>query len=77
MTTDETTFPTGSRRPAVNALSLALLEQLVAALRRAAADENVRAVVLTSALPRRFSARLDLGMMLGKSATHCPDRKGW
>jgi hypothetical protein len=25
--------------------------------------------VLTSALPRRFSARLDLGMMLGKSAT--------
>ena len=29
------------------------------------------------ALPRRFSAGLDLGMMLGKSATHCPDRKGW
>jgi hypothetical protein len=56
-------------RPPVNALSLALLEQLIAALRRAAADENVRAVVLTSALPRRFSAGLDLGMMLGKSAT--------
>ena len=32
-------------RPPVNALSLALLEQLIAALRRAAADENVRAVV--------------------------------
>jgi enoyl-CoA hydratase/carnithine racemase len=52
----------------VNALSFSLIEQLVAALRRAAADENVRAVVLTSALPRRFCAGLDLGMILGKSA---------
>src|SRR5262249_8282522 len=56
-------------RPPVNALSLALLEQLIAALRGAAADENVRAVVLTSALPRRFSAGLDLRLMLGKPAT--------
>ena len=56
-------------RPPVNALSFSLIEQLVAALRRAAADENVRTVVLTSALPRRFSAGLDLAMMLGKSAT--------
>jgi enoyl-CoA hydratase/carnithine racemase len=56
-------------RPPVNALSLSLLEQLLAALRRAAADENVRAVVLTSALPRRFCAGLDLGMILGTSAT--------
>jgi enoyl-CoA hydratase len=55
-------------RPPVNALSLALLEKLIAALRRAAADENVRAVVLTSAVPRRFSAGLDLGMLLGKPA---------
>jgi enoyl-CoA hydratase len=53
-------------RPPVNALSLSLLERLVGALRRAAADENVRAVVLTSAVPRRFSAGLDLGMLLGK-----------
>ena len=30
--------------PSVNALSIALLEQVIAALRRAAADENVRAV---------------------------------
>ena len=56
-------------RPPVNALSLSLLEQLIAALRRAAADENVRAVVLTSAVPRRFSAGLDLRMMLGTPAT--------
>jgi enoyl-CoA hydratase len=54
-------------RPPVNALSLSLLEQLVAAFGRAAADENVRAVVLTSAVPRRFSAGLDLGMVLGES----------
>ncbi len=54
-------------RPPVNALSLSLLEQLIAAFRRAAADDNVRAVVLTSAVPRRFSAGLDLDMLLGKS----------
>jgi enoyl-CoA hydratase len=51
-------------RPPVNALSLALLEQLIAALRRAAADETVRAVALTSAVPRRFSAGLDLRLLL-------------
>jgi len=56
-------------RPPVNALSLSLLEQLIAALGRAAADENVRAVVLGSALPRRFSAGLDLGMISGKPQT--------
>src|SRR5712691_337510 len=55
-------------RPPVNALSLSLLEQLIEAFRRAAADDNVRAVVLTSAVPRRFSAGLDLDMLLGKSA---------
>jgi enoyl-CoA hydratase/carnithine racemase len=53
-------------RPPVNALSLSLLEQLLSAFRRAAADENVRAVVLTSAVPHRFSAGLDLGMIVGK-----------
>ena len=56
-------------RPPVNALSLPLLEQLIAAFGRAAADEAVRAVVLTSKVPRRFSAGLDLDMMLGQSAT--------
>jgi enoyl-CoA hydratase/carnithine racemase len=55
-------------RAPVNALSLALLEQLLAALRRAAADDNVRAIVLTSALPRRFSAGLDLRLLLGEPA---------
>jgi enoyl-CoA hydratase len=50
-------------RPPVNALSLSLIEQLIAALRRAAADGNVRAVVLASAVPRRFSAGLDLDIL--------------
>src|SRR5438309_5294904 len=50
-------------RPPVNALSLSLLEQLIAALRRTAADDEVRAVVLTSSVPRRFSAGLDLAML--------------
>ena len=40
----------GLDRPPVNALSLALLEALIDALRRAAADESVRAVVLASHL---------------------------
>jgi enoyl-CoA hydratase/carnithine racemase len=56
-------------RPPVNALSLPLLEQLLEALRRAAADEDVRAVVLTSAVPRQFCAGLDLGLLLGKPET--------
>src|SRR6516162_9437631 len=56
-------------RPPVNALNLALLEELIAALRRAAADDNIRAVVLASGVPRRFSAGLDLNLVLGKSTT--------
>jgi enoyl-CoA hydratase/carnithine racemase len=55
-------------RPPVNALTLAMLEQLVAALKRAGADEKVRAVLLSSAVPARFSAGLDLHGVLGKSA---------
>jgi enoyl-CoA hydratase/carnithine racemase len=56
-------------RPPVNALSLALLEELIHSFRRAAADDDVRAVVLASAVPRRFSAGLDLDILCGKSAT--------
>src|ERR1700737_1582072 len=39
------------------------------ALGRGAADDNIRAVVLASAVPRRFSAGLDLNLVLGKSKT--------
>ena len=51
-------------RPPVNALDLALLEALIASFERAEADDNVRAVVLVSALPDRFCAGVDLGLLL-------------
>jgi enoyl-CoA hydratase/carnithine racemase len=55
-------------RPPVNAMSLGLIRAVVAALRRAAADDAARAVVLSSAVAHRFSAGLDLDIVLGKSA---------
>lgn len=54
-------------RPPVNALNLEMIRAIVVALRRAAADEDVRAVVLASAIARRFCAGLDLALLLGKS----------
>jgi enoyl-CoA hydratase len=54
-------------RPPVNALTLEMIRGIVAALRRAAADDGVRAVVLDSALPRRFCAGLQLDLLLGQS----------
>lgn len=54
-------------RPPVNALSLPMIRAIVAALRRAAVDDEARAVVLRSALPRHFCAGLDLALLLGKS----------
>jgi len=64
-------------RPPVNALSLPLLEKFIASLRRAGADENVRAVLITSAVPKRFSAGLDLDLLLrnsGEEVRHLLDR---
>ncbi len=55
-------------RPPVNALRLDMIRGVVAALRRAAADEAVRAVILTSALPRRFCAGLQLDLVLGQTS---------
>jgi enoyl-CoA hydratase/carnithine racemase len=54
-------------RGPVNALSVSFLESILEAFRRAAADDAVRAVILRSALPRRFSAGLDLDILMGKS----------
>ncbi|WLA63399.1 enoyl-CoA hydratase/isomerase family protein [Bradyrhizobium diazoefficiens] len=54
-------------RPPVNALSLEVIRAVVAALRRAADDPDARVVVLASAIVRRFSAGLDLDILLGKS----------
>lgn len=55
--------------PPVNALDLPLIERLIETLRQAAVDRNIRAVVLGSALPGRFSAGLDLRELLGQSET--------
>lgn len=54
-------------RPPVNALSLETIRAIVAALRHAATDNDARAVVLASDVPRRFCAGLDLTLLLGKS----------
>ncbi|MGO9361183.1 MAG: enoyl-CoA hydratase/isomerase family protein [Xanthobacteraceae bacterium] len=55
-------------RPPVNALSLETIRAVVAGFRRAAEDRAVRAVVLSSAIAKRFSAGLDLDILLGKPA---------
>jgi enoyl-CoA hydratase len=55
-------------RPPVNALSLDLIRSVVAALKRAAAGSEARSVVLSSGVARRFSAGLDIDILLGKSA---------
>ena len=47
-------------RPPVNALSLGMIRAVIAALRQAAADDEARAVVLSSAVARHFCAGLDL-----------------
>src|ERR1700685_4829388 len=54
-------------RPPVNALSLDMIRAVIAASRQAAADDEARAVVLSSASPRSFCAGLDLAALLGKS----------
>lgn len=52
-------------RPPLNAFSIAFLDEIIAALRRAAADADVRAVVLSSDIPKMFCAGLDLDIILG------------
>jgi enoyl-CoA hydratase len=52
-------------RPPLNAFSIAFLEAIIAALRRAAADPDVRVVVLSSDVPGMFCAGLDLDIILG------------
>jgi enoyl-CoA hydratase len=51
-------------RPPVNSLDPPMLDGIIAALGRAAADNGVRAVLVTSGVPRRFCAGVDLGFVL-------------
>ena len=55
-------------RPPVNALSLEMIRGVDSAINRAADDREARVVVLSSAVARRFSAGLDLDIVLGKPA---------
>lgn len=51
--------------PPVNALNEGMIDALLQALRRAAQDDGVRAVILGSAVPRRFCAGLQLDALHG------------
>lgn len=51
----------------VNALSVPMIEAIIAALKRAAADDDVRAVLIVSAVPKRFCAGLNLEILRGKA----------
>jgi enoyl-CoA hydratase len=53
----------GLKAPPVNALSIPLLDNLLALFKRASDDDDVRAVVLHSEVPRYFSAGLDLAIL--------------
>jgi len=59
----------GLHNPPVNTLTLPMLEQLLAAFKRAGKDDAVRSVVLTSSVPARFSAGLDLKSLAGKPSS--------
>jgi enoyl-CoA hydratase/carnithine racemase len=54
-------------RPPVNALGLAMVRRLIDALKQAGADNAVRAVVLASAVTKRFCAGLDIVDLAGRS----------
>jgi enoyl-CoA hydratase/carnithine racemase len=55
-------------RPPVNAIDHAMIDALHVAFREANADKNVRAVILTSALPGIFCGGMDLNMARQGSA---------
>src|SRR5262245_25900146 len=54
-------------RPTVNALNLEMIKDVIAAFEIAGKDEGIRAIVLTSAVSKVFSAGLDLNTLIGKS----------
>jgi len=51
------------RREPVNAIDHALIEDINNAYRKAKTDSEVRAIILTSAFERSFSAGMDLAMI--------------
>jgi enoyl-CoA hydratase/carnithine racemase len=61
----------GMARPPVNAMSRAFMGELAAALDRAAADPEVRVIVVTSGLPGMFSGGADIRELEGLDAAGC------
>jgi enoyl-CoA hydratase len=59
-------------RPPVNALDRATYYEIAAAFRSVASDRNVRAVILTGAGAKAFSAGADLKAMSGGAANESP-----
>lgn len=57
------------RRAPVNAVNFAFIEAIHAAWRRADTDPSVRAIILTSAFDKAFSAGMDLDMIAGKGGS--------
>lgn len=57
------------RRAPVNAVNFAFIEAIHAAWRRADTDPGVRAIILTSAFDKAFSAGMDLDMIAGKGGS--------
>lgn len=55
------------KRGPVNALNFEMIRDVVAAFEAARKDDGIRAVVLTSALSKAFSAGLDLNLLVGTS----------
>ena len=60
-------------RAPVNALNIPMLVEIVAAFKRARDDENVRAVILSSAFEKRFCAGLDLEILQDRSGQSVRD----
>ncbi|MCP4466719.1 MAG: enoyl-CoA hydratase/isomerase family protein [Halieaceae bacterium] len=60
-------------RDPVNALSIEFLDDILAALTAAGADDAVRAIIISSDIPDRFSAGLDIEILLGKSSDEIRD----
>ncbi|KAM4631561.1 enoyl-CoA delta isomerase 1, mitochondrial [Discoglossus pictus] len=58
------------KNPPVNSLSLEMLTELSITLEKLEMDRGCRGLILTSAVPKIFSAGLDITEMCGKSAEH-------
>ncbi|XP_034046655.1 enoyl-CoA delta isomerase 1, mitochondrial isoform X2 [Thalassophryne amazonica] len=57
--------------PPVNSLSLDFLTQFSISLEKLEMDKSCRGLIITSSLPKVFSAGLDITEMYGKSPEHC------